>query len=455
MSPNRCPASLRWGLFTLCLAVMPVLAQSPVPPAPAPTVPLTVEAAVALALRNNPTLTRALQDVQIAATQVDVARANRRPDVSVTANTTYTPVPSEVTLPGAEGEEGRSIQLGKALTASAQVTASQPLWPRERWQAPITIAEATVALTQEALRRTAQQLVFQTRQAYFQLQTSQELRRVAEDAVEVTRTQLRLARVSVEAGAAARLDIFQAEASLAEAEVNLVRAQNAVDVSRAALATQLGLAAGTPLRLTEPSAQLPALPASPDALTEQARTLRPELVQLEIRRTLIRANMALIRLQRRPLVNAQANYNQTILGGSIFGAEGFTLGASVAWAVYNGRQTEAELEGAHLQLAQLDSTARQIELGIGFDVRQAWLNLQNALEQLRAAQQQLTAASEALRIAQIRYESGEGIVLEVEQARLRRTQALTALEQARQQARTAHAQLDYAIGTPVALPPAP
>jgi len=102
-----------------------------------------------------------------------------------------------------------------------------------------------------------------------------------------------------------------------------------------------------------------------------------------------------------------------------------------------------------VQLAQLDTSATQLELGITLDVRQAYLGLQNATAQLTAAGDARKAAAEALRIAQIRYENGQGIVLEIEQARLQLTQAETALAQAQFQAQVSAAQLTYALGEPV------
>ena len=127
---------------------------------------------------------------------------------------------------------------------------------------------------------------------------------------------------------------------------------------------------------------------------------------------------------------------------------GLTLGLSLAINLYDGGATHAEIQQARIHLSQVDTDARQTELSITLDVRQAWLALQNAQQQLADAETQHTAAAEALRISEVRYENGEGIVLEVEQARLNLTQALTALAQARFQAQLADAQLAYALGCP-------
>ncbi len=438
-------------ICALVLAVCwPGIGRTEIPfTAALPPIPLTVEQAVAFALQHNPAVTRAQQDVSIATAQVGVARANQLPDLTANSTFTYNPSPTTVTF------GGNNVALGSSFSGGLNLTLAQPVWPVSRWQAPLAGARANVSATELTLLRTRQQIAYQTRQAFYQLLSAQELLLVAQDAVQVAEAQLRLAENTVKAGLAAPLDEYQARAQLASAQVSRTRAENTRDIARSTLVTQLGLSAGMPVEIAAPAA-LPAAPDDVEALTKQALQQRPDLAQFNFRREQLRASIALIKLEQQPIVNVQGNYGKNLFGGSVLGATGFTASAVVAMSVYNGKQTSAELAAARLQLEQLDTAARQVELGITLDVRQAWSALRNALDQLGSAQAQLDAADEALRIARIRYENGEGIVLEVQQASLNRTQALTALAQARFQAQTAAAQLDFAIGgNPVAAVPAP
>ncbi len=420
--------------------VLSAAAPAQQPAAPPLPDPLTVEQAVALALQQNPTIVLAGQDVQAAQAQVAIARTNRSPQVNLTLTETYNPSPQSFNI------DGNEVALSQRFSTNAAVTGSVPVWPHTRWRAPIAAAQANVGATQSTQQRTRQQVAFATRQSFYQVLNAQELLTVAQDAVRVAREQLRLARSTVDAGLAAPLDVFQAQAALSNAEVNAQRAQNAVDLAVAALVTQIGLPAGTPLRVQGP-AELPAAAGELAALTQTALAQRPELTQLNFRRAQVRANMELIRLEKKPLINVQASWNKSLFSdASALGGDGFTVSAAAAVNLFNGGRTNAELDAARIQLAQLDTTARQIELGITLDVRSAWLGLQNALQQLTAAEEGRRAAAEALRIAELRYQNGEGIVLEVEQARLNLTQASTAQAQARYQAQVSAAQLQLAVG---------
>ena len=432
-------------LLSLYGALLMAMAWSAAAPANVqPPNPLTVDQAVALALQQNPAVILARQGVQYANTQVNVARAGARPNVNLSAPGTYIPSPTSVSF------NNSVIPLSTLFSASGALTVSQPVWPPAQWQAPFHSAQANVGITEENLQRTRQQIAFQTRQAFFQVLGNNELMGVAQDAVTVAQTQLKLAESTVNAGLAAPLDIYQARATLANAEVGALQAKNAVDVALASLAAELGLPAGTPLAIAPPT-QLPSLPPDLAALTQLAMRQRPEITQLTFRRQQLQASIALFHLEQTPLLSAGATYAQPLVGAGVFSTSGLSIGLTAAMNLYNGGKTRAEIAGARVQLAELDSTAQQLELSIGLDVRQAWLNLQNALQQLGSAEQGRDAAAEALRIAEIRYRNGEGIVLEVDQARLNHTQALTALAQARFQALVAAAQLDFALGT-TALP---
>lgn len=444
------------GLIAVLTLAASAQQPAPAPVAAAPTLvtpappaqPLTVDDAVAFALRNNPAVVGAAQSVSIAETQVDSARAGRKPSVNVTSTTTYNPAPGSVTIPGSGGNPDRTITLGDKLGSSINITGTQPVWPKTRWEAPVAAAQANVGVSATTLARTRQQIAFGVRQAYFSLLSAQQLQQVAADAVTVAQAQLKLAQNTFEAGTAPKLDVVQATAGLEAARVNLLRAQNATDLARAALAVQLGLPASAPLTLAPP-ATLPQPPAAIDPLVQVALAQRPELEQINFHRQQLQANIALIKLQQQPLASVSASYGKSLLGsGGLFGGDSLTATLTIALAAYNGGRTKADLRVAELQLEQLNTTAQQLELGITLDVRQAALNLQNAVAQLTAAQRQLDAANQALDIAQLRYQYGEGILLEVDQARLTQTQARTALAQAQFQANLAQAQLDYALGAP-------
>ena len=273
--------------------------------------PLSVDDAVIYALQHNPQAMHGLQDLRVAQLQIDVARANGLPSASLSVNNTYVPTPlSEF-----------NVALETSLGGVAQLSVTQPLWPFSRWTAPVNSARAGIGISAESLARTRQQVMFQTRQAFYQVLTAQELLQVDQQAVDVATRQLLLSTNTVNAGLAAPLDVFQSKASLADAQLTLVRAQNTLAVAQAVLATQLGLPAGTIVTLTPPQT-LPTAPPDVDALVKQALCNRPEMAQFNYHRQQILAQMEITRLQTLPLLGLTGSYAAPVYGTNVLAALG-------------------------------------------------------------------------------------------------------------------------------------
>ena len=112
-----------------------------------------------------------------------------------------------------------------------------------------------------------------------------------------------------------------------------------------------------------------------------------------------------------------------------------------AGGLYLSRQHEAELK------AQADAELlRTVEDNVIRDVRIAWLNVNNALEQLHTTEQLLKHATEAFELAHARYQNGISSIVELSQAQLNLTSAQIANTNARYDLLIQQANLDYQTG---------
>jgi outer membrane protein len=112
-----------------------------------------------------------------------------------------------------------------------------------------------------------------------------------------------------------------------------------------------------------------------------------------------------------------------------------------AGGLYAARQHEAELK------AQSDNEfLRAAEDNIVRDVHIAWLNVNNALEQLRTTEELVRNAAEAYDLAEARYKIGSSSIVELSQAQLNLTSAQIADANARYNVLIQQANLDYQTG---------
>ena len=108
------------------------------------------------------------------------------------------------------------------------VAASQLIYDSGKREANVGLARRNVFASEYGLGDARQSVVLNVTEAYYNLQRNRELVRVQEENVRLAQTTLEAINAQVQAGAAAKTDTFQAESNLANAQINLLSAQNDV-----------------------------------------------------------------------------------------------------------------------------------------------------------------------------------------------------------------------------------
>jgi outer membrane protein len=468
------------------MSAEPVLAQ-PAPPQPTPTqppypppgppiptlpaVPGVAAAAPPLALGD--ALTRALQQnfqVRQAALQVLIARAQLQqaqagvlPTLGFQGSYTGTSpsggtatLGGTISIPGAPGgaitNQPFTAQVPSNTTPpwSFKLLLSYPLYSGNALQDQIAIAQANVRVAEAGFVVTSQQTVLSVRQAYYNVQLTQGVVAAQQRSVAAAQENVRVTDARVRAGTAPRFDLLQAQVQLAQAQQALTTAKtNAVQAQQSLSALldvplDTTVSPETPLGLTPPSDDL-------DVFIQQALRARPELAQVRASEDAAQAAIDLAGAGLRP--------NFTISGGPGIQTTDPGSNLPVVWtgtllmtiAIFDGGLTGAKVEGARQQLAQDKVIEEQTRQSVELDVRNAYLGLQNAAEQLRSAQAALDAAREAVRIANVRYQAGVGTQLEVVTAEQNLASADVGVVQGLFSYNLALAQLDRAVGAQVKL----
>jgi outer membrane protein TolC len=425
------------GLAAAILAAGPALAQSP-PARPAPgaapgtTLRLSLADAIALALRQQPTLR--------AARQSEVAALSRIPQ----AQATYYPRFDWVTAGNASEffstTANRTIRSDSLSTA---IQAKQLIYDFGKTAALVDDARAGARVAGDETTRIRDLIVQNVRQAYFGLLQARRLVGVADAALARAELNLRSARGFFEVGTKPKSDVTKAEVEVATARVNVIRARNNVRLAETSLANALGLEATVPVEVEDILTYEPLALDSP-ALLSEALANRPELRQAQARIDSARAQLARARAGFLPDLTAT---------GSVGGAAGefdfaavadlkqtWAVGVNLTWNLFEGwfsvnriRETEALLETAR-------ANAEALELQVRLEVEQAYISVVEAAERIGATEKAVESARENLRLAQGRYDAGVGTILELTEAQLNLTNA---------EADQVRALTDYRVGLAV------
>jgi outer membrane protein TolC len=216
----------------------------------------------------------------------------------------------------------------------------------------------------------------------------------------------------------------------------LIEARNQRDVTQADLAR---LIAADPAQAVEPAATLglPA-PGTEDLATliADARRSRDERTAMQRRVDAAADQRAAAAAGRRPTIALAGGVDYARPNPRIFPRtdrwdDSWDAGVNVSWSLWDGGRTSAEIaqaegqtEAARQRLAEFDSV-------LAVDVRQRLLDVQSSRAAVAAAEDTVTAATEARRVVGERYRTGviaQGDVLDADivllQAELDRTRAL-------------------------------
>lgn len=399
---------------------------------------------------HQPQLRQAHASSDAANARADEARAGLLPQLGATLGyqrTTANFVARPGSVPaglGGTSTGGSSSSTFNYFTGA--LTVSQLIYDFGQTTGRYHAQQALAAASAEAERATALQTALNARAAYFDARASKALAGVAAEALANLRKHLEQIQAFVEAGTRPDIDLFQSKTDLANAQVQLINAQNAYETSKAQLNQAMGIEGSTDYEVADEA--LPALPgedAELDALVGEALHARPELAslgdQLRAQRETIRA----IEGAYGPALGAGAGITQ---GGTSLDHLGWNaqVGLTLNWQIYQGGLTTAQRREAEANLAglaaQLDLVRQQLRL----EVSQARLSVRAAKAALGAGRDALLNARERLRLAEGRYEEGVGSAIELGDAQVALTQAGAQLVQADDRLATARAQLLRALG---------
>lgn len=225
--------------------------------------------------------------------------------------------------------------------------------------------------------------------------------------------------------------MLRAEVELENAKPPLIRAQNDLRISKESLVKLLAIDAPnqtnafTPISFEGKLVYEHRAWELPTAL-EQALQRRPELLSAERHVSVAKANVQVASSGYKPQASVFGNYgwhDYTFANDPGDTREGWTLGANLNWALFDGMLTRGKVTEARAQLqeANLDyaDTRRQVEL----EVRQAYSDYLQTLELIEAQKKTVEEAEESLRLAEARFRAGTGTQLDVLSAQTALTEA--------------------------------
>lgn len=433
--------SVRWVMFLGWLAMLaPSLARGE-------GARVLSLAEVERAAQRQPQVLVAHAATDIAQGQADQARAPLLPQVTATAqytretgNYASNPIQRNVTTVG-----------GTSLTRSFDYWqfdfgATQLLYDFGQTSQRHEAAEKTAVAQSLAERTTRLQVTVGVRRAYFAARAMKELVGVAEETFRDQNRHLFQVEGFVREGTQPPIALAQQKAAVANAQVLLIVAQNNYETAKAQLNQAAGLGQDTDYDVADET--LPPVGDEDRPLSElAARALgaRPEMASLDEQRKGQEATLRAARGGYGPTLTAAAGATEVGTALSDLVANWYG-GLLVSFPIFQGGLTAAQVQTAEAGLDSVSAQRSVEELQVRLDVDSARLAVRAAKAAIPAADEAATSAREQLRLAEQRYATGVGSIIELNDAQVAYTSAAAQAVQARYGLASARAQLLAALG---------
>lgn len=280
---------------------------------------------------------------------------------------------------------------------------------------------------------------------------------VAGEAVSQARAHVQDARRTFEVGLLSRADVLRLEAQVAGAEQVLHEAQAALMVADDQIRIALGAAHDRPLTLgIDVMGSAPANPSAEalPALFQQALQRRLEIRALDETQYSLEKAESVTRAGYFPRVDAfgeltYANPNQRVFPAREQFDLTWAAGVRASWVLNDVFTTAAASAEASARTAQVTEQKAALRDALRLEVASAYAELSKATSSIEAAERQLAAATESMRVRSELFRAGRATSVDVVDAEAEVTRARLQQLNARVGALVAKTRLDHAVGRDV------
>ena len=353
------------------------------------------------------------------------------------------------TVTGSQSLDGVSVTRGSGSTLTLQ----QTLFDSGTRESINAQARRGLDAARFGRTDTRQQIILAVTSDFYSLLRADDLVKVSQ--AQVTRAQQTVNQTQgqIDAGVAARADILQSQADLANAQVTLLQNESAVRSSEAALKNVMAIETSTPLQLATLAAA-DALPPPPNAGPE--RTLDDYVQQAYAARPDLRQQLSVIEVSRQSVKQAHIAAGPALTGSYVLTYQPQNdLGAkstdsqvlvTASYPLFDAGRARGAVRVAEAgRDADLDRL-EQLRQNIRLDVEQSFYDRSLALQRTQLAQIAIQAAQASFDAATARRQAGIGTVLDITTAQVSLTQAQNGYVSAIYDFYTADARLRRATG---------
>jgi outer membrane protein TolC len=359
--------------------------------------PLSLVDVTEAALCHNPQTKEVYASAKAQAAQVGVARSLFFPSVKDTVSTSE--------------NKGRFDSNG---IVKNNIVASYLLYDFGSRDANLENAQQLLKAASATQNTTVQNVLLSAVNAFYQVYASKAILNASIETEHLYQESFKSAEAKYIAGVATPADKLQAQTSFANATLTKIKNEGTLKIAYGNLANIMGVPASFRLEIAD--AKSDAIPDMIDqdieALIEQARFQRPDLIASEAQLKASLARIEVAKADSKPTVEFNMSNAYTSYSDNTPYRNDSLVGININIPLFNGYKPSYLIRSAEAT-AELNASQRdQLKLQVSLDVWTAYQNLKTANESIAASNVLIISAEESSRVALGRYKEGVGNIID-------------------------------------------
>ena len=378
----------------------------------APTMHLTLDKAIELALSENPTMKVAEKEIELKEVSKTEAWQNLLPTVSLTGSVTYNIKVAEIKTSMGSFKMG----MDDSNTWNGALQVSLPLYAPAVYQT-MSLTKSDLQLAVEKSRGSKIDLVNQVTKAYYQLMLAQDSYNVLNENYKLAETNFNIVNAMYEQGRVSEYDKISAEVQKNSARPSVVSGKNAEEIAKLQLKVLMGITADVDLviddNLKNHEAEM-TMAANNEIDLSNNSSLR----QIDMQGELLGRQRKLMKTSYLPTLALVGSYQYQSMSNTNWEVNKFnwsnasSLTLSLNIPIFKA-SNQTQLKSNKIQQYQLAETRINTERMLGMQAQSYIDNMTKSAEQLQSNKNAVELAQKGLEISQKRYDVGRGTILEL------------------------------------------
>lgn len=413
---------------------------------------LDLATALTIAHDNNPTIKIAELEIERVDYSKKEALGNLLPSLSASGQYTNNIMKSVMFMPesfSAMMGGQKYMEIGYKNSYTATVSAALPLVNFSLWE-QIKSKQNEIDLIIEKARASKIDMTKQVKDAYFAVLLAKNSLNVLERSINNAKETLKTTKASYEQGVVSEYDYIRAQVQVNNLNPTYISAKNGLDLAILQLKMILSLPTEQEIELKENLEDF-SNRVTEINLSENTAEENSDLRQLDLNIISLQNSLRLVNSQHLPSLSAFGQYSYLTQAEDYNFADynwvgSAAIGLQLNIPIFNGRTVVNKAKQIKISLQELQLQKEYLKEGVDLQIQAAINNMKAAKEQLEANKDAIKQAERGYEIAKVRYQTGAGTILELNDSELSMTQANLTYQQSLYDYLIAQTNLEKVLG---------